>query len=61
MDDTALNKIQLKCSSPTRPTISYITPAGMEWGTWTEMVECKSGTFIKSFALKVEPPQGVNR
>ncbi|XP_030645796.1 vitelline membrane outer layer protein 1 homolog [Chanos chanos] len=56
-DDTALNGIRLHCSRPGNNYWITVDSNSGWWGDWTEARFCYSGS-LKSFQLKVEPPQG---
>ncbi|XP_063302510.1 vitelline membrane outer layer protein 1 homolog [Pelobates fuscus] len=57
-DDTALNGIELYCTSgPTTDRNHSITSTVGPWGKWTVPIWCRNG-FLYRFQLRVEIPQG---
>ncbi|CAH2272681.1 Hypothetical predicted protein [Pelobates cultripes] len=57
-DDTALNGIELFCTSgPTTDTTHSISSTVGPWGKWTVPIWCRNG-FLCRFQLRVEKPVG---
>jgi Vitelline membrane outer layer protein I (VOMI) len=57
-DDTALNAIELQCTSRTGASTAKITSGQGPWGEWSLSSFCTSGEFLAAYSLQVEAPQG---
>ncbi|XP_075421446.1 vitelline membrane outer layer protein 1-like [Ascaphus truei] len=56
-DDTGLNGISLQCTRPGFAHSVTIHSTVGKFGEWQKAIGCEDG-YLKSFSLKVEPPQG---
>ncbi|XP_066965354.1 vitelline membrane outer layer protein 1 homolog isoform X2 [Macrobrachium rosenbergii] len=53
-DDTSVNAIRLRCSTPDGTSVGDVTSDSMNRGSWTGVRACPQGSFLKGYQLKSE-------